>query len=355
LDSETVSIPVALLPGRSSFRQRLVAPLQKGGFELLSLERNDEAQLFLVDSEAEGATAALGQTNRGKNKAWPVLAIVNWSHPQSPPFVDGNFRARVDDWVGEDQLETELLPRMHRAMASRKARESLRQSNELLERLVDSSLEAVVAADMSGRVILFNQGAEAMSGYMAEEVVGKLDVRKLYLPDVARQIMARMRSPEAGGVGRLEASRVYLVAKSGEEIPVRLTGSILYEDGREIASVGFFSDLRDRMHLEQKLSDAESLLEQTRQTEAIVALAGTTAHELNQPLTSVMGYAELLKRKLKETNNDFAYRSVGIIYREAERMAEIVKKIGKITRYETKAYVGASKIIDLDKASSHEE
>ena len=40
-----------------------------------------------------------------------------------------------------------------------------------------------------------------------------------------------------------------------------------------------------------------------------------------------------------------------IIYREAERMAEIVRKIGKITRYETKAYVGDAKILDLDKAS----
>ena len=44
-----------------------------------------------------------------------------------------------------------------------------------------------------------------------------------------------------------------------------------------------------------------------------------------------------------------------IIHREAERMAEIVKKIGKITRYETKAYVGSAKIVDLDKASSHDE
>jgi hypothetical protein len=46
---------------------------------------------------------------------------------------------------------------------------------------------------------------------------------------------------------------------------------------------------------------------------------------------------------------------VDIIYREAERMAEIVRKIGKITRYETKSYVGAARILDLDKASSHEE
>jgi hypothetical protein len=40
-----------------------------------------------------------------------------------------------------------------------------------------------------------------------------------------------------------------------------------------------------------------------------------------------------------------------VIHREAQRMAEIVRKIGKLTRYETKSYVGEQKILDLDRAS----
>jgi signal transduction histidine kinase len=132
-----------------------------------------------------------------------------------------------------------------------------------------------------------------------------------------------------------------------------MTAAILYENEREIATVGIFTDLRERVQLERKLSDAENRLEESERNAVIVALAGTAAHELNQPLTSVMGYAELLKRKLAE--GDFAYRPVDIIFREAERMAEIVRKIGKITRYETKAYVGQAKILDLDKSSAHED
>jgi signal transduction histidine kinase len=84
--------------------------------------------------------------------------------------------------------------------------------------------------------------------------------------------------------------------------------------------------------------------------QAIIAeLAGTAAHELNQPLTSVMGYAELLKRRLDRDTP--SYSAAHVIVNEAERMAEIVRKIGKITKYETKSYVGAAKILDLDKAS----
>ncbi len=54
-----------------------------------------------------------------------------------------------------------------------------------------------------------------------------------------------------------------------------------------------------------------------------------------------MGYAELLKRKL--TRDTSEHHAADIIVREAERMADIVRKIGKITRYETKSYVGRSR------------
>ncbi len=236
---------------------------------------------------------------------------------------------------------------------SRRLGEELRHTKEFLERLIDSSVDAIIASDLEGRIILFNKGAEAICGFSAQEAMGGMNVERLYPPGVARRIMNQLRAPDFGGRGRLSMCRQELVNRDGERVPVNMTASILYEGGREVASVGIFTDLRDRMQLERKLSDVENRLEESEKSAVIVALAGTAAHELNQPLTSIMGYAELLKRKLKE--EDFAYKPVDIIYRESERMAEIVRKIGRITRYETKAYIGSQQIVDLDKASSHEE
>jgi hypothetical protein len=62
-----------------------------------------------------------------------------------------------------------------------------------------------------------------------------------------------------------------------------------------------------------------------------------------------MGYAELLKRRLERDSS--AYAAAEVIFNEAERMAEIVRKIGKITRYETKSYVGRARILDLDRSA----
>ncbi|MFP2911357.1 PAS domain S-box protein, partial [Pyxidicoccus sp. 3LFB2] len=236
---------------------------------------------------------------------------------------------------------------------ARKLEYELRQTKDFLERLIDSSVDAIIAADLKGRIILFNKGAEAMCGYTSQEALGGLTVHQLYPPGVAKRVMAMIRAPEHGGKGRLSLTREELLHRSGERVPVNMTASIVYEGGREVFSVGIFTDMRARMQLERKLSDVETRLEESEKSAVIVALAGTAAHELNQPLTSVMGYAELLKRRLKE--EDFAWKPVDIIYREAERMAEIVRKIGKITRYETKSYMGAQQILDLDKASSHED
>ncbi len=235
----------------------------------------------------------------------------------------------------------------------RELADELRKTQEFQEKLIDSSVDAIIAADLKGKIILFNKGAEKICGYTSEEAVALMNVRQLYPPGIARELMMRLRSGDEGGKGRLNVTRQEILKKTGEKVPVNMTASILYEGDREVATVGIFTDLRERVQLERKLSDAEIRLEESERNAVIVALAGTAAHELNQPLTSVMGYAELLKRRLGET--DFAFRPVDIIYREAERMAEIVRKIGKITRYETKTYIGQSKILDLDKSTAHED
>src|SRR6185436_21151126 len=77
---------------------------------------------------------------------------------------------------------------------------------------------------------------------------------------------------------------------------------------------------------------------------------GAAAHELNQPLTSIIGYAQLIQRQSAQEAAHL--RAVGIILSEAERMAGIVKKIGKITKYETTDYVGGARIFDLDRAAA---
>ncbi|MEZ4368647.1 MAG: PAS domain S-box protein [Kofleriaceae bacterium] len=236
--------------------------------------------------------------------------------------------------------------------AERALETELRSTKEFLERLIDSTVDAIIAADLRGNVILFNQGAERLFGYAAEDVLGQLPVWELYEQGVARQIMRMLRSTSYGGVGRLEQTRREIRTATGEIVPVSLTASFVYEadagGSREVATVGILTDLRERIRMEQRLLQAQQKLQLTERQAVIAELAGATAHELNQPLTSIMGYAQLIQRQSAADAPHL--RAVGVILSEAERMATIVKKIGRITKYETTDYVGTARIMDLDRS-----
>ena len=235
--------------------------------------------------------------------------------------------------------------------AERALEHELRSTKEFLERLIDSTVDAIIAADFKGRIILFNQGAERLFGYRARDVLHKKPVWELYEREGARQIMKMLRSTSYGGVGRLEQTRREVRISNGETVPVSMTASVVYEGEREVATVGILTDLRERIRMEQRLLDAQQKLQLSEKHALVAELAGATAHELNQPLTSIIGYTQLIQRQSPEAAPHL--RAAGIILSEAERMADIVKKIGRITKYETTDYVGSAKMIDLERATDH--
>lgn len=225
----------------------------------------------------------------------------------------------------------------------------LRTTKEFLENLINSSVDAIVAADMNGNIMLFNKGAEKMFGYRAEDVIGRMHVTQLYPGIGATEVMQRLREPRWGGVGRLAPERREILTASGDVIPVSMSASIIYEDGEEVATVGVFTDLRDRMAIERQLSEARDQLTKAEKARVAAEFAGMAAHELNQPLTSVLGYAEMLKARIPETDTRLR-RPIDTIFIQAERMAEIVRKIGRVTKYETKRYGANTDMIDLNRA-----
>ncbi|HEU0033804.1 MAG TPA: PAS domain S-box protein [Kofleriaceae bacterium] len=234
--------------------------------------------------------------------------------------------------------------------AERALEHELRSTKEFLERLIDSTVDAIIAADMRGTIILFNQGAERLFGYRARDVLHRRHVWELYEDGGARQIMRMLRSTSYGGVGRLEQTRREVRIASGEIVPVSMTASVVYEGDREVATVGILTDLRERIRMEQRLLDAQQKLQMSEKQALVAELAGAAAHELNQPLTSIMGYAQLIQRQSEKEAQHL--RAVGIILSESERMASIVKKIGRITKYETTEYVSNTRILDLDRSTN---
>jgi len=190
----------------------------------------------------------------------------------------------------------EWLISLHDMTEEHELGEELRRTKEFLENVIHSSMDAIIAADMTGTIILFNMAAEYISGYDSENVIGKMSIVDFYAPGIARDIMRRLRSDDYGGRGKLEACYNSLISSNEEEIPINMSASIIYEGDREVASVGIFQDLRERIKIEKELREAQERLNESQKKETLMALSGAASHELNQPLTSILGYLELLKR-----------------------------------------------------------
>jgi len=201
-------------------------------------------------------------------------------------------------------------------------KEKLREIN-FLRNIIYTSQEGIVAADMKGRVILFNEGAENLLGYTAEEAIGNLHSTALYPPGVANEIMRMLRSPDYGGEGRLKAQNFIGVTKGGEKIPVSLSASIIYDEGEEIASVGIFTDLRERTRLHKKLETMKLQVFQSEKMASLGKLAAGVAHEINNPLAGILLFSHILKRKIGSDEN--AASDADRIIGDATRCKEIVQ------------------------------
>lgn len=224
------------------------------------------------------------------------------------------------------------------------------KTKEYLQRVIDSSFDAIVSSDTHGTIVLYNRAAERLFGYPASEVVGE-HVGKHYSVDAARDMMKRIRDNK----GQVEGAEVDIVDATGAVIPVSFSGAMVRDGEKVLGSLGIYTDLRAQRQMQQKLEEARAELLRKERRAAVAALAGAAAHELNQPLQSVLGYTELLERRIERGELGEAKRALEVIHGEVGRMAEIVRKIGTITRYETKAYVGDAEILDLDLASVPKE
>jgi len=242
-----------------------------------------------------------------------------------------------------------LLVSFRDVTSDRETEAELIKTKEFLERVIDASASAIVSTDMSGTVLLWSRSAERISGYAARDVVGRKNIRDFYPPGESTRIRRLLHAHRDGGGKQLEGHRTDVVAHDGTLVPVLVSSALILERDQPVGSVSLFTDLRDTLRVEIRLSEAEAEL-RAREKEALIhELAGAAAHELNQPLTSVLGYAAMIQKRGDDpTSIDSA---TGVIIQEAERMAAIVRKIGKITRYETKSYVGAARILDLDRSS----
>jgi len=95
----------------------------------------------------------------------------------------------------------------------------------------------------------------------------------------------------------------------------------------------------------QKILEQQKSLIDEERLKVLLQMAGATAHELNQPLMSLLGYIDLMK--ICKDDPEKLIRHTEKIKESGLKIADIVKKIQNIRNYETKSYLGKTSIINI--------
>ncbi len=208
--------------------------------------------------------------------------------------------------------------------------EKLERSNAFLRNLIFSAVDGVIASDIHGKVLIFNDAAVEVFGYSVDEALHHLNVRDIYPGNNAYEVMRNLRSTDHGGKGKLQSYQIDVINKDGQIIPIYLNASIIYENGREVATIGFFHDLREEMRIKEELEKTHFQLLQAEKMSSLGKLAAGVAHQLNNPLGGITLFAKLILEEYDLPKG--AKEDLNRILRDTNRCRDTVKELLEFTR-----------------------
>jgi PAS domain S-box-containing protein len=217
-------------------------------------------------------------------------------------------------------LADEFARRAALAIWNAQLLEQVQRSEQHLVEMVAATPDTVVVGDVDRNIVMINAAAEHMLGYQPEILIGR-PLNLLFPPESIEDARAMLRQLQAHGLVR--DWETYTLARNGEHIPVSISlGALRGSDGSFEGLIAIARDLRERRRLEQQLVQAERL-------SAVGGLVAGVAHELNNPLTTVLGFSELLSRAALPAG---AARDVQHIHQAAERCKRIVADLLSFAR-----------------------
>lgn len=187
--------------------------------------------------------------------------------------------------------------------------------------LLDIATDAILVRDFESRIIFWNQGAERMYGWPAEEAIGQ-DPQQLFYRKNSQHLKVALKAVIKSGSWQGE---LRTFTKSGSEIVVQSRWTLMYDGaGQPTSILSVDTDITEKKQLEEQFF-------RTQRLESLGTLAGGIAHDLNNILTPILAASQLLQVRFSQDKEHY-HQLLQIIESNTKRGADLVKQVLSFAR-----------------------
>lgn len=220
-------------------------------------------------------------------------------------------------------------------ITARKQQEEIRA---LLAAIIDSSSDAIIGKDPTGRVVSWNAGAEHMFGYTAEEMLGE-SILRICSPDRQEEEQKVLERARQGETREYETVRI---RKDGRPVSISLTVSPIRVEGGQIVGLSSIArDITDRKEAERQILRLNAELERrvqartaelTAANNELEAFTYSVAHDLRAPLRHIDAFTRILAEDFSAQLPPEAKRYLEIVRKGSQNMSRLVDDLLNLAR-----------------------
>jgi PAS domain S-box-containing protein len=264
---------------------------------------------------------------------WEALEFAHRARPDVPfILVTGSLdeetavrylKGGAADYILKDRL-VRLGPALLEALERARARDALHRQERLLRQIIDANPSLIFVKDWNGRFVLVNQATAEVYGTTVNALVGKTDADFNPKADEVAHFLRDDREVMSSGRPKIVAEEPVTNPATRETrwfqtIKVPLPTS----EAGATTLLGVATEITERKRLEEQLLQSQKM-------EAVGQLAGGVAHDFNNILTAIVGYADLLAPEL--AGNERQLEDLEEIRKAARRAAALTRQLLAFSR-----------------------